>query len=381
MGVRGYHSQEYTNGKIIGKNRFNRYIGLELEVDREYESGFSRDSFVDYELEVFKENFYFEKDGSLNNGFECVSYPHSYKALMDFDWDKFTGVLQDNGFTGHDNNTCGLHIHFSKTWFKNHSHVNRILMLMYKFEDFFITFSRRKQDDLDRWSRIRSARSIFEAQVEYDGERYSCLNKSTSTGKTYEFRIFKSSLNPTTIKASIDLCVALIKITKNKEWEFMGDLAGFRLVDSMLEEKVMTKNLARYLVVRKLATEEQVKDYLETKVEEPKVIEVKNKKIYDYEEIKDFIRKNIGKKFVYKLKELNSANEYRVLSKTVGGGIHFNNHSMFDSLKTIGYVRNSEVINSNTIQFGSGGFIGCPSWIEWLEPTETNTEVEYNDMY
>lgn len=390
MSVREYHSQKYSDGKIIGKNRFNRYIGLELEVDRKYESGFSRDSFVDYELEEFNENLYFENDGSLNNGFECVTYPHSYKALMEFDWDKFTGILQENEFTGHDNDTAGLHIHFSKEWFKNHSHVNRILMSMYKFKDFFVKFSRRKQEDLDMWARIRSAKSIFDAQVVYDGERYSCLNKNTSTGETYEFRIFKSSLNPTTIKASIDLCVALIKITKNKEWEFMADLAGFRLVDLILEEKAMTKNLARYLVVRKLATEEQVKDYLETKVEEPKVVEIKDSKIYNQEEIMEFFKRNIRKNINYKLKEFKTGSEYYETSvefrrkadinSSHYSGVHFNKEMLaYNTL--YGYERNNQKIQGETIVEFNRDFICCISWLEWIEPLETNTEVEYNDVY
>lgn len=388
MGVNHYHSQKYTNGKIVGKNRYGKYIGLELEVDRKY--SLDRDEFVDDELKEFKKNFYFENDGSLSNGFECVSYPHSYKTLMNFDWDKFTNILQENDFTGHDNNTAGLHIHFSKTWFKNQSHANRILLLMYKFKEFFTTFSRRKNDDLERWARIRSVNSIFDTQEIYDGERYSCLNKSTSTGKTYEFRIFKSSLNPTTIKASIDLCIALIKITKDKEWEFCSDLIGFRLVDLFIEEKAMTKNLARYLVVRKLATEEQVKDYLETKVEESKVIEAKDKKIYNQKEIIEFFKRNIDKKINYKLKEFKTESEYYETSvefrrradvNSSYSGIHFNEEMLaYNTL--YGYIRNNQEIQGETTVKFNREFISCLSWLEWIEPIEsTEVEVDYNDLY
>lgn len=385
MGVRGYHSQEYTNGKVIGKNRYGKYIGLELEVDREYRSGFSRDSFVDFELKEFEKNFYFENDGSLINGFECVSYPHSYKTLMNFDWDKFTNILKENDFTGHDNDTAGLHIHFSKTWFKNHSHVNRILLLMYKFKEFFVTFSRRKGDSLDKWADIKYIGSIFEAQSVYNDDRYSCLNKSTSTGKTYEFRIFKSSLNPTTIKASIDLCIALIKITKDKDWEFYSDLRGFRLVDLFIEEKAMTKNLARYLVVRNLATEEQLKDYLETKA-----IEIKYSKIYDQEEIIKFFKNNRNKEINYKLKEFKTESEYYETSvefrrradvNSSYSGIHFNEEMLaYNTL--YGYIRNNQRMEGETTVKFNRHFLSCISWLEWIEPIEPiEVEVDYNDLY
>jgi hypothetical protein len=134
-----------------------------------------------------------------------------------------------------DTNTCGLHIHISRTGFSSGSHMHRFLNLVYSNQEFYEKLAGRSSDQwakfsdiirqdykrdiegnrvLDEWGSysLETTRS-FKGKLGYRGsDRYSAVN--TNNSATLEMRIFRGSVNGTTIKSQLDLAHASVEYTR-----------------------------------------------------------------------------------------------------------------------------------------------------------------------
>lgn len=183
-----------------------------------------------------KDEVFFETDGSLDNGFEIISQPHTIAAFYEKtdSWKMMLDILSDATFKSHNACTCGLHIHVSKTWFgsserQQNFHIGKI----YKFFDAYWTdllkASRRdtcstyycgknktniKNREENR--RHKTESRAWQAQAKYDHDtrhdndsHRNALNNSNYS--TFEIRLGRGTLNKASFFAWIDLILNIVK--------------------------------------------------------------------------------------------------------------------------------------------------------------------------
>jgi len=205
------------------------YFGVELEVDQT-SSRRARIGPTDMakklmeEIEEFNDRFYIKYDGSLNNGLEIVSHPHTYSQHFNTSyWRQIFTKCIANGFTSHDASTCGLHFHINRDSLGNTREERsdtafRMVLLTEVVWNDFVKFSRRtgfhycskhnvweKKDSFDK----------FKDKARSNLSRYNAMNISNPT--TVEFRLCKGTLNFTTFMASLQFTymIRLVALTLN----------------------------------------------------------------------------------------------------------------------------------------------------------------------
>ena len=218
-------------------------FGFELEVDKSIVNGDYKSLYNNIVAHAIidntgleKDEVFFETDGSLDNGFEIISQPHTIDAFYEKtdSWKKMLDILSDATFKSHNACTCGLHIHVSKTWFgsserQQNFHIGKI----YKFFDYYWTdlckASRRdtsstyycdknkttiKYREENRHHKTESR--AWQAQAKYDHEtrhdsesHHRALNNSNYS--TFEIRLGRGTLNKASFFAWIDLVLNIVK--------------------------------------------------------------------------------------------------------------------------------------------------------------------------
>ena len=231
--IKSYHNNPIPEFYDIGKDGKNKQIasplngignfyGVELEVD----SGGQRDDISEPTIKLLNEEVYAMRDGSLTNGFEIVTHPHTEQALYNMNWEETFKYLVKEGYRSHDINTCGLHLHCNRHIFgstKTEISIN-VAKLMYFFEEFrkdFIKLSRREVQHINRWARFyfdTTGKDLNDYFAVYNNfnrsgvhdHRYKAINLCKAN--TIEFRLMRGTLNIDTFMATLNL---LITISKN----------------------------------------------------------------------------------------------------------------------------------------------------------------------
>ena len=229
-----FHSiQDGSEKEYFG---INRYFGIELEIGNGGESDENAAILLDL---LGNNHFHAEHDGSVASGFELVSQPMTIGYLQREIFPKlpeFCKKAVAMGYRGHKaSSSCGLHVHVSKTSFTAEQ-VAEIILLMEKFWTVFLKFSRRTQHALDRWA----ARYDLDEDGSYTAEttlekalsilkkrsnRYKALNITNSS--TIEFRLFRSSLLPETIEATILFVAWLCDYVTEYDADTINNLTTF----------------------------------------------------------------------------------------------------------------------------------------------------------
>lgn len=198
------------------------YYGIELEID---EGDDKREAAVHIQ-DAGGEHIYLKHDGSLSSdGFEIVTHPATLQYHMEsFPWRNICRAALDYNYRSHDTDTCGLHIHASRSLFgstqteQDLNIAKTILLIDFWFEQFIVPFSRRNYNQLNEWAKKPNAYILptdtdYEAMTkarqtsEYD--RYKAVNLKNR--HTVEFRFFRGTLRRETILASIQFIDTLIK--------------------------------------------------------------------------------------------------------------------------------------------------------------------------
>lgn len=206
--IKGYHSSHNESYKFITSKLDtvdidnNEFIGFELEVENPNVGNLDREDFTD-ELEREFPNLFFERDGSLNFGFEIISQPHTFDAIIhDLNLKKLLKRLSDAGYISHDSPRCGLHFHFTRP--NNDLNGTKIIkrlnyLVNVKFKDDLIRLSRRRDFT---YCQFRP----------YTGNRRVSLNLGNRN--TIEFRFFRGTLNYNTFVESMLIVLKLVKLAK-----------------------------------------------------------------------------------------------------------------------------------------------------------------------
>lgn len=245
--ISGYHSndtKQHLYGLLNDQSAKDfKGFGFELEVDKSdidcgYKSLYNNivaHAIID-NTGLEKDEVLFETDGSLDNGFEIISQPHTIAAFYEKtdSWKMMLDILSDATFKSHNAGTCGLHIHVSKTWFgsserQQNFHIGKI----YKFFDAYWTdllkASRRDTSSTyycdknntnikcrEENRRHKTESHAWQAQAKYDHDtrhesdsHHRALNNSNYC--TFEIRLGRGTLNKASFFAWIDLVLTIVK--------------------------------------------------------------------------------------------------------------------------------------------------------------------------
>ena len=209
----GYHEFNDWHPTSLANEEPAYYIGHELEID-------NGDDIQEAVNSINKINCIPMHDGSLSSkGVEIISHPLSpaYMHSKENEYRQLFDELTNLGYKSHNTTTCGLHFHVTKP--QDSTIIDRILLFMETYKDEIILLSRRKSDELNRWSKflsdrrtsvdskvIKSLEYIVKNKDTYD--RYMALNLTNS--KTIEFRFFKGTLKYETFMADFEFIDNLV---------------------------------------------------------------------------------------------------------------------------------------------------------------------------
>jgi hypothetical protein len=232
------HDYSYRPDPIFHSTDKNERLFFGIEIEMEARNSFREASEYAHQLEGL-EMAYLKYDGSLACGFELVTHPMSHDFLKNEAHDLFrvlTGLRDTYKVASWGTNTCGVHIHISRTGFNGGPHMHRFLNLVYsnqalyealagrsstrwaKFDDVEVMNYERDADGrrvLDEWgNRVYKKHRSFTLKLENNrqSDRYSAVN--TQNAHTLEIRIFKGTTKPETIKSHIDLAHASVEYTR-----------------------------------------------------------------------------------------------------------------------------------------------------------------------
>lgn len=242
------------------------YYGIELEIDEGNRDTCDFESCADelYRLTNDESIAYMNHDGSLSDeGIEFITMPCTLRYhLTEFPWSKMTDIAYNNGYRSHDAcNSCGLHVHVDRRAFgddydERESNLAKVIILVDKFWDQMVRFSRRNMYALSRWAKkpdMEATNDDTESKVHekyqkyvegYD--RYRAVNLQNR--KTVEFRLFRGTLNTNTIKATLEMVDNLIKFATDHDLKAI-QMCSFEDVTNYHEYD----ELKRYLGERHLA--------------------------------------------------------------------------------------------------------------------------------
>ena len=236
-----------------------RYFGVELEVDSGGES-YSNAGKVLEIANAQNEYIFCKHDGSLTSGFEIVTHPLSLEyQCQNMPWSEVLDSLKDMGYTSHNAGTCGLHCHISRdalgdTEEEQEDTIARILYFIEKHWEELVKFSRRTQNQLERWAaRYGYKDSPKELLKHAKGGygRYTCLNLSPD--ETIEFRMFRGPLKKNTIIATLQLVDRICDVALYlSDWE-LKNLSWTTFVAGCTQPE-----LIQYLKERRLYVNEPV---------------------------------------------------------------------------------------------------------------------------
>jgi hypothetical protein len=205
----------------------NAGYGLELEID----DGDYKQEAAAAILEAAADHVYLKEDGSLSSaGFEIVTHPASLSYHVEhFPWNEICNVALSYGYRSHDTNTCGLHIHASRSLFgasetEQDLTIAKIMLLVDRwYNDYIVKFARRNLANMRRWADKPDAdiqpndneASAVDKSKKTANHRYKAINLQNTY--TVEFRFFKGTLKVNTILASIQWIDVIIKYCRQTQ--------------------------------------------------------------------------------------------------------------------------------------------------------------------
>lgn len=190
------------------------YFGIELEIDQkgshDTEDPEVLARYYSTEVNGFTNRFYIKYDGSLNNGMEIVSHPHTYAAHYNLGlWKDIMAAARSNGYTSHDARSCGLHFHISrnslgKTRQEQDDTAYKMVLMTEVMWDDFVKFSRRTSFGYCHkhgvWIKSDSFNK-FKDKTRSNMSRHNAVNLSNTN--TVEFRLIRGTINYNTFIASL----------------------------------------------------------------------------------------------------------------------------------------------------------------------------------
>ena len=254
--IRGY----YYKPDPIFYGSGPRYFGVELEVDGAGENHSNARQILNL-ANAMEERVYIKRDGSLESGMEIVTFPMGIDYQCNhMPWADILTLLKKMGYTSHNAGTCGLHCHISRdalgdTIEEQEDVIARILYFFEKHWNELVRFSRRTQNQMERWaSRYGYHDSPKDILKRAKGSfaRYSCLNLCNDS--TVEFRFARGTLKLNTLIATLQLIDRICDVAMYLSDEELKMLTWSSFVAGCSHQK----ELVQYLKERRLYVNEPI---------------------------------------------------------------------------------------------------------------------------
>lgn len=220
-----------------------RGMGIELEIDRDDNDSDAENDLISRIEEIAPDRIYFERDGSLDNGFEIITHPHTIDEFYKIKWSEILRECVRHNYLSHDAGTCGLHIHLSRELFssnqqKQDDNIAKLITFYEIFWNDIVKLSRRTSEQCNRWSgRYNETDKKETKKLVKNGnwERYRAVNLTNA--KTVEIRIMRGTLKESTFFACIDFVLTTAKNANKIKWKDIASVE--RWLDGINEN---TKN-------------------------------------------------------------------------------------------------------------------------------------------
>jgi hypothetical protein len=249
------HEHDYVpDGGYKKHGKGEVFYGIELETDNY--NGIRKAIRGLLLLSNEEEDYFMMEDGSLGNGIEITFNPRSLSS-----WKKYerklvdiTNIVLENGGRSYDADSCGLHIHRSKTDLSEID-ILKIITFLVRFKNENCKIAQRCSnyasfyytEDIKENGNLKF---IYKNKNNLSYEKYVVLNLQHSD--SIEFRMFKGTLKIDTIYSYLEFCDAVVSFVKTCSLVFLinGD------------EKKVWKKFANYVCENKYNS---LKEYLKRK--------------------------------------------------------------------------------------------------------------------
>lgn len=236
------HEYHYKPNPIFhGTNDNNLYMGFELEMELNNTTRFREAVSLVSELES-NEVCYLKRDSSINGqGFELVTHPHTlyaYEQANDL-WNYIERLRTEYHARSWDTDSCGLHVHVSRSAFKSGAHTHRWLSLIYRNPREMMKLAGRKNSRYARFDDVYKPDEWGIPQFDlrdkihntHRTERYAAVN--TGNDYTLELRFFRGNMKREGVMTALELCHASAEYTRDLsvsdvklgmlKWEWFAD--------------------------------------------------------------------------------------------------------------------------------------------------------------
>ena len=246
---------------FFGEGKYHLGFELEVEARRNYPS-----TGAELVCRSLGERVYCKEDGSLNHGFEIVTHPHTLGEYQSqFDWSSLD-MLRTEGFRSWDTETCGLHVHVSRTAFgnpnsraevlKGQAHELRFMKLIYDNQRQVQRLAGRSESTYATFADRGSLISKVKHGSQSNG-RYSAIN--TENDATLEVRIFRGSLKKERVLSALELVTASVEYTRDLHVAGSNKaLSWLKFVAYVAQNEERYPNLAN--VIEKTFSTESISD-------------------------------------------------------------------------------------------------------------------------
>lgn len=211
--IDGYHSSKAKGFSIIDSPWFRshrRAFGCELEV--QVRSG-NKDQACGKVHDILNpsgnvgEYAFFERDGSIGEGFEIVTQP----AGLDVHLAKFDAFLNNDeakrGLRSHEGGACGFHVHVGRQYVTQ-SQIYRIQSFLNDVRNESLIRAIARRYDTGGYAKFKHSMAKFTSLGKNNGDRYEALN--VTGDQTIEFRIFRGSLRYESIASALEFVNAVL---------------------------------------------------------------------------------------------------------------------------------------------------------------------------
>lgn len=201
------HDYSYKpDPRFYGVADYHFGIELEVEVDEDEDRYVIAEDVTDF----FGDRVYVKDDGSLDNGFEIVTHPHSFQEFSRLDL-SILRRLARKGCRSWDTMSCGLHVHISRTAFKDKDHELKFQKLIYDNQRMVEAIAGRSSE----YARFNDKGKLV-PKIKHPSDllqRYEAVNSIPD--HTLEIRVFRGSLNERRVRSAVEFLRAGIEYTRD----------------------------------------------------------------------------------------------------------------------------------------------------------------------
>ena len=245
------------------------YLGVELETD----GGCDRREYCCElrEIEGFDDHFWMTKDSSLDNGVEITSMPCTlaYHVGLTPMYEIIRSTALHHGFRSHEGGRCGLHVHVNRDFFGRSVELQdlggyKMMRLLQRFCPNFTRFSRRRDNEWCGYETHRNyapsdpdedVREVLSKarEMKYETNHSQALNFQHDA--TFEFRIFRGTLNLSTFFACLAMVNGIAHVAKQHSSYYVESVEWSDLMHDVVkacDEPTAREFLREYLEQREM---------------------------------------------------------------------------------------------------------------------------------